>query len=74
MEKVIVMEKPTELAIRMRRIRVTSGLTQQMVASCLQISRSTYGYFENGKSMPSREMLDKLAKLYDVPVEVFYAA
>ena len=44
------------------------GYTQQQVADYLKISRSTYTYYETGKTEPDLESIQKLAKLFDVTV------
>ena len=49
--------------------RQNSGLTQKQVADALHIERTTYTYYETGKTLPSIFTLMKLAKIYNVPVE-----
>lgn len=54
----------------LRRLRKEKiGYTQQQVADYLQISRSTYTYYETGKTEPDLENIKKLAKLFGVSVE-----
>lgn len=65
------------LNLRQRQIKDTLrqlrkekiGYTQQQVADYLQISRSTYTYYETGKTEPDLENIKKLAKLFGVSVE-----
>ena len=42
------------------------GLTQQQVADRLKIERSTYTYYETGKTKPDINTLIKIAKVYDI--------
>ena len=42
------------------------GLTQQQVADRLKIERSTYTYYETGKTKPDINTLIKLAKVYNI--------
>ena len=42
------------------------GLTQQQVADRLKIERSTYTYYETGKTKPDINTLIKIAKVYNI--------
>ena len=42
------------------------GMTQQQVADRLRIERSTYTYYETGKTKPDIATLIKLAKIYNI--------
>lgn len=42
------------------------GLTQQQVAERLKIERSTYTYYETGKTKPDINTLIKIAKVYNI--------
>ena len=42
------------------------GLTQQQVADKLKIERSTYTYYETGKTKPDISTLIKIAKVYNI--------
>lgn len=48
----------------LKNLREESGLTQERVAELLAISRSTYAYYETGKTKPSIETLKRLARIY----------
>ena len=53
----------------LRKIRKTkTNYTQQQMADLLNISRSTYTYYETGKSEPNYDNLKKLARIFDVDV------
>lgn len=60
-----------ELGIRLKHYRENCELSQQQVANVLNIDRSTYTYYETGKTTPSASMLLKLSKIYNVPCAVF---
>lgn len=57
------------IAENLKKIRKKCGLTQNDIADSFGISRSTYTYWELGKSTPSYKDLIKLSKLFDVPVQ-----
>ena len=42
------------------------GLTQQQVADRLKIERSTYTYYETGKTKPDINTLVKIAKVFNI--------
>ena len=42
------------------------GMTQQQVADRLKIERSTYTYYETGKTKPDINTLIKIAKVFDI--------
>ncbi len=44
-------------------------LTQKQIAEVLNIDRSTYSYYETGKSIPSVETLKKLAKIFNITID-----
>lgn len=51
----------------LRTLRKTnSTFTQQNMADMLKISRSTYTYYETGKSEPGQEALGKICKILSV--------
>ena len=45
-------------------------MTQREVAELLHIDRSTYAYYELGKTSPSLTNLLAMARLFDVPVDL----
>jgi len=46
--------------------RKGNGLTQQQVAQALGIDRSTYAYYESGRTMPGLDSVDKLLRLFKI--------
>jgi len=55
----------------LREYRKKMGYTQQEVASLLGIDRSTYTYYETGKTEIPVKKLEVLAKLYCVDISDF---
>lgn len=53
----------------LRRVRDVLGLTQQNVADVLGLDRSTYSYYETGKTEPNIRGLKTLAKLYNLTID-----
>ncbi len=53
----------------LKKYRLNCGYSQQMVANTLNIDRSTYTYYETGKSTPSLNTILILKKLFNMPYE-----
>lgn len=51
---------------RLKRFRIASGLTQQQVADVLNLDRSTYAYYEAGKTTPDIKSVNKLLKIFNI--------
>lgn len=49
--------------------RKANKLTQQQIAEVLDIKRSTYAYYENGKHLPSIGILSKLSRIYNISID-----
>lgn len=63
------MKNQETLGQRLKRIRNCNDFTQQQVADILNIDRSTYSYYETGKTEPNHETTIKLAKIFNVSIE-----
>lgn len=59
-----------EFSQRLRRIRKECGLTQKVVAELLGVDRSTYAYYETGKTSPDPTTLARLASLFRVSADL----
>lgn len=57
---------------RLRELRLSFGFTQEDIAKSLNVSRSTYSYYELGTTRPDPATLGRLSAYYDVPIDVFY--
>ncbi|OCN02523.1 helix-turn-helix transcriptional regulator [Caproicibacter fermentans] len=53
---------------RLRELRIKSGYTQNQIAKILNIDRSTYSYYEIGKTMPDVSALMILAKVFNISI------
>ena len=58
------------LCEQLHTLRKQRGLTQEQVAKALGIDRSSYTYYELGRTEPSVESLLKISKLFGVSVDV----
>lgn len=61
--------KEHKLGELLRYYRNRSNLTQQQVSDLMGINRTTYTYYENGKTEPSIDNLHKLIKIYGITYE-----
>ncbi|MBQ6569703.1 MAG: helix-turn-helix domain-containing protein [Clostridia bacterium] len=50
----------------LKKLRVKCGYTQQDMANVLKIDRSTYTYYETGKTSPSIKTIVKLKHVFNV--------
>ena len=58
---------------RLRELRIKSGYTQSQIAKILNIDRSTYSYYEIGKTMPDLSALMTLAKIFNISLNELLA-
>ena len=56
-------------AKRLKKLRQNRGYTQEQVAEALSIHRTTYTYYEMGRTNPPREVLHRLVQLFNVSYE-----
>lgn len=54
---------------KLKILRENNDMTQNDVAKVLNISRSTYSYYESGKNKPSLESIVILAKFYGITTD-----
>ncbi|NLP47352.1 MAG: helix-turn-helix transcriptional regulator [Clostridiales bacterium] len=57
------------LSRTLRMFRLNSRLTQQEVANLLNVDRSTYTYYETGKTKPDLDTLMKLCCIFDTSLD-----
>ena len=55
-----------DLVKNLKDYREDADLSQQKVADKLHMERSTYTYYENGKTIPDIFTIIKLAKIFNV--------
>lgn len=54
---------------RLKELRKELNLTQEEVAKKIGLTKSAYGYYEQGKTVPDAYMLSNLAKIFDVSTD-----
>lgn len=54
---------------RLRYLRMANRLTQREVADILKIHRTTYAYYETGRSNPDLETLSVLSRIFGVSID-----
>ncbi len=54
------------LSKKTEKLRENCGYTQQQIAEALSIDRSTYAYYEIGKTTPDINTIIKLAKIFHI--------
>jgi len=61
----------TIIGDRLKKARKKSRLTQKQAAAKLGIDDTTISKYENGKSEPDLQTIERLATLYNTPMEYF---
>lgn len=69
MKETVKMTEKKTIAEKIRMIRKTCGFTQQQVASVLNVDRSTYTYYETGKTTPDIHTVKLLANLFNLSID-----
>lgn len=59
---------PRILGKRVQKQRRRLGLTQEELAEKVGISRAYMGYIEQGRNIPSLEVLEKIARILKTPL------
>lgn len=57
------------LADNLKALREKYNITQKQVADQLNIDRSTYSYYETGKSCPTLDTLIRLARIFNTTTD-----
>ena len=60
------MDRRTAVAKKLRILRENSNFSQADIAAMLGMDRSTYAYYETGKTTPDIETLIRLSKIFHV--------
>lgn len=61
-------DKPNLVGPKLRYCRTNCGLSQQQVATALGINRTTYTYYESGRSQPPLKTLLRLSNIFRVDI------
>lgn len=54
------------MRITLKAARINKGLTQTEAAKELQVNKKTLSNWENGKSFPNADKIEKIEKVYHV--------
>jgi len=65
-------ESETDMKNRLEELRKKSGITQEILADRLEVSRQTIGSLESGRYNPSILLAFKLARFFDVTIEELF--
>ena len=57
---------------RLEELRKERDITQEDLATALQVSRQTIGSLESGRYNPSIILAFKIAKYFDMPIEEIF--
>lgn len=57
-----------DICFKIKRFRERAGYTQQQVSNLLNIERSTYSYYELGKTIPDLKTLIRLSEIFKEPL------
>ena len=61
--------KKVDFGIKLKELRRQAGMTQQQLASRLEITKSVVSFYELQERSPSTEVLAKLAKIFCVSTD-----
>ncbi|MFI3325685.1 MAG: helix-turn-helix transcriptional regulator [Clostridia bacterium] len=56
----------------LKQIRIKRKMTQADVAKVLNVSRSTYTYYETGKCEPNLKTIKKLAVIFKISINYLF--
>jgi len=57
---------------KLEELRKKKGITQEELASALEVSRQTIGALENGRYNPSIILAFKISKYFGLPIEEIF--
>lgn len=63
---------PKSLGKKIQKQRKKLGLTQEELAEKIRISRAYAGYIEQGRNVPSVEILQKIARTLKIPLKELF--
>ena len=61
-----------DVAFNLKKARQYKGLTQSEIASKLNVDRSTYSYYESGRSLPSIFQIIKISSILNLKILYFF--
>lgn len=63
------MDDKNILKIRLKTLRSEFKLTQEDIAKKVGLTKSAYGYYEQGKTIPDAQMIAKLSEIFNVTTD-----
>lgn len=57
------------LRYNLKTLRKSRNITQEEIANFLQVDRSTYSYYEIGKTIPKIYTIKKIADFYNISLD-----
>jgi putative transcriptional regulator len=70
--KLFIIERRAALKNRLEEIRKQRGITQEELATALEVSRQTIGSLENGRYNPSIILAFKIARFFEMSIEEIF--
>ena len=64
---------PATIHNRIAMLRVERGITRRELAGRLGVHYQTVGYLERGEYSPSLHLALRIARFFDVPIEVVFS-
>ena len=68
-----VQSTPETIHNRIAMLRVERGITRRELAEGLGVHYQTVGYLERGEYSPSLHLALRIARFFDVPIEVVFS-
>jgi DNA-binding XRE family transcriptional regulator len=65
--------RPDHVHNRIAMLRAERGISRRELAEALGVHYQTVGYLERGEYSPSLHLALRIARLFEVPVEVVFA-
>ena len=60
---------PKKLGKKIQKVRKDKGMSQEVVADKVNISRAYMGFIEQGRNVPSVEILERIARILGIPLK-----
>lgn len=68
----VALIKPPKTANRIREVREAVGISQIELGRRIEMSEPTINRYENGNRKPTRQVLFRIAKALDVPLQALF--
>lgn len=68
----LIKKSKLDLGNKIQKIRKGLDFTQEELAGILKISRTHMGHIEQGRKSPSLKLLEKVARVFKIPVSELF--